>query len=45
MLYKDWASELERRVAAIKNGTETTVPWEVVRAEALERIGYLLSDD
>lgn len=39
-LHEDWASELERRVAAIKGSTETTVPWKVVRAEALTRIGH-----
>ncbi len=39
-LHEDWVPELERRVAAIKDGTETTVPWEVVRAEALARIGH-----
>lgn len=39
-LHDDWGPELERRVAAIKDGTETTVPWEVVYAETLERIRH-----
>ena len=39
-LHEDWEPELERRVAEIKDGTETTVPWEIVRAEALARISH-----
>jgi putative addiction module component (TIGR02574 family) len=39
-LHEDWEPELERRIAAIKDGTEQTVPWEVVRAEALARISH-----
>ncbi len=39
-LHEDWAPELERRIAAIEKGSEETVPWELVRAEALKRIGY-----
>jgi putative addiction module component (TIGR02574 family) len=39
-LHEDWEPELKRRLAAINDGTETTVPWEVVRVEALARIGH-----
>lgn len=39
-LHADWELELERRVAAIKDGTAQTVPWEKVRSEALARIGH-----
>ena len=39
-LHEDWAPELERRVAAIKDGTEKTIPWETVRDEALARINH-----
>ena len=39
-LHEDWESELERRIAVIEKGSEETVPWELVRAEALKRIGY-----
>ncbi len=36
---EEWASELERRVVAIQQGTMKTVSWDVIRAEALARIG------
>ena len=39
-LHEDWGSELEHRVAAIKDGTEKTIPWEAVRSEALARISH-----
>jgi putative addiction module component (TIGR02574 family) len=39
-LHEDWEPELERRVAAIKDGTEKAIPWETVRAEALARISH-----
>ena len=39
-LHEDWAPELERRIAAIEKGSEATIPWKLVRAEALKRIGY-----
>ncbi|NLW47852.1 MAG: addiction module protein [Firmicutes bacterium] len=39
-LHEDWGPELERRVAALMDGTETTIPWETVRAEALARLGH-----
>jgi putative addiction module component (TIGR02574 family) len=39
-LSEAWAPELERRVAALEAGTAKTVPWETIRAEALERIGH-----
>lgn len=39
-LNPDWASELERRVNALKAGAGTTIPWTQIRAEALARIGH-----
>ena len=39
-LHPDWASELERRVAAIEAGTASTIPWTTIREEALARIGH-----
>ena len=43
-LHPDWAAELERRVAAIRAGTATTVPWTTIRNEALARIGDAISN-
>jgi putative addiction module component (TIGR02574 family) len=39
-LHPDWAPELERRVAAIEAGTAQTIPWAIIREEALARIGH-----
>jgi len=39
-LHPDWAPELERRVAAIKAGTTSSIPWATIREEALARIGH-----
>ena len=39
-IHPDWGLELERRVAAINDGTASAVPWSTVRDEALARIGY-----
>ena len=39
-LHAEWAPELERRVAAIKDGTATTVSWATIREEALARLGH-----
>ena len=39
-LHEEWAAELERRVAAIEDGTSITVPWTSARGEALARIGH-----
>ena len=39
-LHPEWASELERRIDALKAGTATTIPWAQVRAEAMARIGH-----
>jgi putative addiction module component (TIGR02574 family) len=39
-LHPDWASELERRVAAIEAGTSSAIPWTKIREEALARIGH-----
>lgn len=39
-LHEAWAPELECRVAAIRSGSATTIPWETVRAEALARIEH-----
>lgn len=33
-----WAAEIERRVADIDSGRETSVPWEEVRQRLLERL-------
>lgn len=38
-LHPDWEPELERRVAAIRNGTAKMTAWETIRAEALARLG------
>jgi putative addiction module component (TIGR02574 family) len=37
-LHEDWAPELERRVAAIRAGSSRTVPWTMIRDEALARM-------
>ncbi len=39
-LHPDWASELERRVAAIEAGTASAIPWTTIREDALARIGH-----
>jgi putative addiction module component (TIGR02574 family) len=39
-LHPEWATELERRVAAMKAGTGNTIPWAQIRDEALTRIGH-----
>ena len=39
-LHSAWASELERRLAAIEAGTASTIPWTTIRQEALARIGH-----
>ena len=39
-LHGDWATELERRVAAIRAGSAKTVSWTTIRNEALARIGH-----
>jgi putative addiction module component (TIGR02574 family) len=39
-LHPDWASELERRVAELKTGSGSTIPWSQIRAEALARFGH-----
>ena len=39
-LHEEWAAELERRVAAIEDGTSVTVAWTTIRDEALSRIGH-----
>ena len=33
-----WAAEIERRVADIDSGRETSIPWEEVRQRLLERL-------
>jgi putative addiction module component (TIGR02574 family) len=37
---KEWAHEVERRVAELDAGTAKTVPWSRIRDEALARIGH-----
>jgi len=39
-LHPEWGIELERRVAAMKSGSQTTIPWDQIRDEALARIGH-----
>ena len=39
-LHEEWAAELERRVAAIEDGTSAKVPWSTIRDEARSRIGH-----
>ena len=39
-LHEEWAAELERRVAAIEDGTSITVPWTSTLNAALARIGH-----
>jgi len=36
----EWAREIEARVAELDAGTAQTVPWSIIRAEALGRIGH-----
>jgi putative addiction module component (TIGR02574 family) len=36
---EEWAEEIERRVAELEAGTAQTVPWSLIREEALARIG------
>ena len=38
--HEDWAPELERRIAAIRDGSARTLPWTTIRDEALARIGH-----
>jgi putative addiction module component (TIGR02574 family) len=33
-----WATELDRRVRELENGTATTIPWEHVKAEIQARL-------
>ena len=37
-LHGDWASELERRVAAIEAGEATLTSWSTIREAALSRL-------
>ena len=37
---EEWAREIERRVAAREAGMAETIPWAVVRDEALARLGH-----
>jgi putative addiction module component (TIGR02574 family) len=39
-LHPSWGPELERRVAALETGAAETIPWEKIRAEALDRIRH-----
>jgi putative addiction module component (TIGR02574 family) len=38
-LDESWRQELERRVAAIDNGTANLISWETVKEASLRRIG------
>jgi len=33
-----WASEIERRVKELENGTAKTIPWDQAKSEILERL-------
>jgi putative addiction module component (TIGR02574 family) len=37
-LSDEWMAEIRRRSAELSAGTATTIPWEVVRGEALVRL-------
>ena len=37
-LSDEWMAEIRRRSAELSAGTATTIPWEVVRGEALIRL-------
>lgn len=38
LLSREWLEEIERRTAEYDAGTVVTVPWEVVRADAMTRL-------
>lgn len=38
---REWESEIERRAAELDAGTATTIPWSVIKNEALARIGHV----
>jgi putative addiction module component (TIGR02574 family) len=37
---EEWAIEIERRIADLDAGTAQTIPWSVIREEAMSRIGH-----
>ena len=36
----EWAREVERRVADLDAGTAQTIPWSLIREEAMARISH-----
>jgi putative addiction module component (TIGR02574 family) len=43
-LSDEWLAEIRRRSEEYDTGQVTTIPWEIVRAEALRRIGNNAAD-
>jgi putative addiction module component (TIGR02574 family) len=37
---EEWEQEIERRLAALDAGEAETIPWDVVRKQALARLGH-----
>ena len=37
-LSEDWMAEIQRRSAAFDAGTADTIPWNAVRADAMQRL-------
>lgn len=37
-LSREWMNEIERRSAEYDSGTAVTVPWDVIRADAMTRL-------
>ncbi|MCE5303011.1 MAG: addiction module protein [Planctomycetaceae bacterium] len=38
-LTEEWLAEIRRRSAEYDSGSLTTIPWEKIRADALQRVG------
>ena len=38
--HQEWAAEFERRLAALREGRTDPIPWDLIRQEALGRIGH-----
>jgi putative addiction module component (TIGR02574 family) len=43
-LTDEWAAEIQRRSAEYDSGSATTVPWEQVKAEAMDRLARATPD-
>ncbi|HUT90320.1 MAG TPA: addiction module protein [Thermoguttaceae bacterium] len=44
-LTDEWIAEIQRRSAEYDSGLVQTVPWEQIRADALNRAGLTVPDD